>query len=137
MEKPQTAHEIAAALRLALRGLVRPVAVLTAEHRGVRHAMAATAFCEVSMDPPSMLVCINRSNATYTAVAEGTEIGLSLLSEEQEEVSRRCGGGAAGEDKFAVGEWLLGRASRHDSPTAARRWSCASPNASTTARMSW
>ncbi|AVA15432.1 MULTISPECIES: flavin reductase [Sphingopyxis] len=107
MEKPQTTQEIAAALRLALRGLVRPVAVLTAEHRGVRHAMAATAFCEVSMDPPSMLVCINRSNATYTAVAEGTEIGLSLLSEEQEEVSRRCGGGAAGEDKFAVGEWLL------------------------------
>ena len=107
MEQTSAAMDIATGLRTALRGLVRPVAVVTAERDGVRHAMAATAFCEVSMDPPSMLICINRANATYAAVEKGALIGLNLLAEDQEEVSRRCGGGAVQDAKFAVGEWLI------------------------------
>ena len=99
--------EIAGALRAALRSLLRPVAVVTAEEGGVRHAMAATAFCEVSMAPPSMLVCINRANATFTAVANGGDIGLNLLSEDQESVSRTCGGAAAQDAKFDEGRWLF------------------------------
>lgn len=107
MGEIRTNGEIAVGLRHALRRLVRPVAVVTAEYRGTRHAMAATAFCEVSMDPPSMLLCINRSNATYAAIAAGAEIGLNLLAESQEEVSRRCGGGAVADARFEVGDWLL------------------------------
>ncbi len=107
MSQQQTAEDIAAGLKSALRALVRPVAVVTAEHDGVRHAMAATAFCEVSMDPPSMLLCINRANATYAAVAAGAEIGLNLLADSHEEVSRRCGGSVAADARFAVGDWLL------------------------------
>lgn len=97
----------AAALRGALRSLVRPVAVVTAVHADRFHAMAATAFCEVSMDPPSMLVCINRSNATHAAVMAGADICLNLLAEDQAEVSRRCGGGVAAEERFDVGDWVF------------------------------
>ena len=95
-------------LRGALRSLVRPVAIVTAAHAGRNHAMAATAFCEVSMDPPSMLVCINRSNATHAAVSEGADICLNLLAEDQREISRRCGGGVVPEERFEVGDWVLG-----------------------------
>lgn len=94
-------------LKDALRSLVRPVAVVTAEFDGTRYAMAATAFCEVSMDPPSMLVCINRGNATYAAIASGADIGLNFLADNHEEVSRRCGGGVNQEARFEVGEWLI------------------------------
>lgn len=99
--------EIVGGLKGALRSLVRPVAVVTAEHEGVCYAMAATAFCEVCVEPPSMLVCINRNNATFAAVREGADIGLNLLADNQEEVSRRCGGGAAQDAKFEVGDWLI------------------------------
>ena len=103
-----TIHDaIAAGLRNALRSLVRPIAVVTAEYHGQRYAMAATAFCEVSMDPPSMLVCVNRSNSTFSAIQEGADIGLNLLADSHEELSRRCGGGAAQDAKFEVGDWLL------------------------------
>ena len=100
-------EQIATGLRSALRSLVRPVAVVTAESGGRRFAMAATAFCEVSLDPPSMLVCINRSNATYAAIAAGADFGLNLLAENQEQVSRHCGGGALNEARFEVGDWLM------------------------------
>ena len=99
--------EIADSLRGALRSLVRPVAVVTAERDGVRYAMAATAFCEVSMKPPSMLVCVNRANSTWQAISLGADIGINLLSESQAEVCRHCGGGALGAAKFEIGEWLL------------------------------
>lgn len=100
-------EEIAAGLRDALRSLVRPVAVVTAEYDGQRFAMAATAFCEVSMEPPSMLVCVNRNNATFSVIADGADICLNLLADSHEELSRRCGGGAAQNAKFEVGDWLL------------------------------
>ena len=69
MEEEKNKGDIVNGLKGALRALVRPIAVVTAEHEGARYAMAATAFCEVSMDPPSMLVCINRNNATFAAVS--------------------------------------------------------------------
>lgn len=98
--------DIAGCLRLALRSLVRPVAVITAAHAGERYAMAATAFCEVSMDPPSMLVCVNRTNTTYKAISEGADIGLNLLSERQAEISQAAGGAKTATGKFAVGNWI-------------------------------
>lgn len=98
---------LATKLKGALRSLVRPVAVVTAEHEGARYAMAATAFCEVSMDPPSMLVCINRNNATFAAISAGADIALNLLADNQEDVSRRCGGAADQDAKFAAGDWLI------------------------------
>ena len=69
--------------------------------------MAATAFCEVSMDPPSMLVCVNRANATHAVVAEGAELCLNLLAEDQDEISRRCGGGVGPEERFGLGDWVF------------------------------
>ncbi|MEW4467482.1 flavin reductase family protein [Parasphingorhabdus sp. JC815] len=107
MTKNIVQNEIATGLRDALRSLVRPVAVITAEHNGQNFAMAATAFCEVSMDPPSMLVCVNRSNATFSVIAEGADIGLNFLADSHEELSKRCGGGATQNAKFDVGDWLL------------------------------
>lgn len=98
---------LAAGLRAALRTLVRPVAVVTAAHGGQRYAMAATAFCEVSMDPPSMLVCINRANATHSAVTAGADLCLNLLAAGQADISQRCGGGVAGEERFTVGDWRI------------------------------
>ncbi len=102
----QTPSDISACLRLALRSLVRPVAVVTAEHDGERYAMAATAFCEVSMDPPSMLVCVNRTNSTYKAIAGGADIGLNLLSEDQVDISNNCASATTSAGKFAAGSWI-------------------------------
>lgn len=94
-----------AGLRAALRMLARPVAVVTATRNGESFAMAATAFCEVSMSPPTMLLCINRSNATHGAVIEGAAVCLNLLAEDQQEISHRCGGGVPSNERFLVGDW--------------------------------
>jgi hypothetical protein len=58
------AHEqLAAHTRLALRRLASAVAVVTCRDGQTRHAMTATAVNAMSMQPPSMIVCVNRSSA--------------------------------------------------------------------------
>lgn len=105
MTNDMSSSDPGAGLRAALRRLARPVAVVTAKQGGESFAMAATAFCEVSMDPPTMLVCINRSNATHGAVLAGADICLNLLAEDQGEISRRCGGGVPADERFLMGDW--------------------------------
>lgn len=111
------ASHIAEDLKQTLRNLVRPVVVVTARHKGQAFAMAATAVSEVSMEPPSMLVCINRNNAIYEAIEAGCDLVLNVLGHDHEAVSRACGGGRKGEEKFDIGEWDI---ATPDQPPALR-----------------
>ncbi len=92
-------------LKIALRRLIRSVVVVTASHQGRPHAMAATAVSEVSLDPPSMLVCVNRQTNMFTVLDSGAPLALNILSADHEEVSRACGGDLRGSDRFSVGDW--------------------------------
>ncbi|RIJ65089.1 MULTISPECIES: flavin reductase family protein [Brevundimonas] len=96
---------LAPALKSALRNLVRSVVVVTAQHEGRPYAMAATAVSEVSMHPPSMLVCINRNAAIFQAIDAGSDLVLNVLGSDHEAVSRACGGGVRGGERFAIGAW--------------------------------
>lgn len=104
--------DLAEDLRAALRTLVRTVTVVTARHGGRCFAMAATAVSEVSLDPPSMLVCVNRSSNLYAAIEAGCELALNILGSEHEAISRACGGGMRNDDRFTIGAWDHSRLDR-------------------------
>lgn len=91
--------------RQALRRLAKAVVVITARHEDRRYAMAATAVNELSMDPPSMLVCINRAASLHTPLSAGADFCINILHCDQEAVSRACSGAIKGEARFAVGAW--------------------------------
>ncbi|GGE95149.1 flavin reductase family protein [Sphingomonas prati] len=99
---------LAAAVRLALRRMAKSVTVITALHNGRRYAMAATAVDALSMDPPSMIVSVNRSASLHAPLAAGADFCINVLGAMHEDVSRACGGGASGEDRFATGNWITG-----------------------------
>jgi len=67
--------------------------------------MTATAVSAVSMDPPSMLVCVNRSATFHGALARADQFAINILSRTHVDVSRSCGGGAGQESRFTIGEW--------------------------------
>jgi len=102
--RPQYQPPIADA-KLALRRLASSVSVVTCRHDGRNYAMTATAVSAVSMDPPSMLVCVNRSGAFHDALDQATEFAINVLSHAHVDISRICSGGASGERRFEVGYW--------------------------------
>jgi flavin reductase (DIM6/NTAB) family NADH-FMN oxidoreductase RutF len=95
----------AAGLRMALRRLAKAVVVITCVHDGRRYAMAATAVSEISMDPPTMLICINRTASIHEPLAAGADFCLNILHSGQADISANCSGKAKGDARFALGEW--------------------------------
>ena len=51
--------------RKAMRRLTSAVTVITTAHEDRRYGMTATAVTSVSADPPSLLICVNRSASLH------------------------------------------------------------------------
>ena len=91
--------------KLALRRLASSVSVVTCRHDGHNFAMTATAVSALSMEPPSLLVCVNRSAALHGALSGTTEFAINILGRDHVAISKLCSGGASGEDRFSIGYW--------------------------------
>lgn len=74
-------------LRAVLGRFSTGVTVVTAD-AGVPCGMTANAFTSVSLDPPSILVCVNRNAAIYHAVRKAGCFAVSVLSAGQEDLAR-------------------------------------------------
>jgi flavin reductase (DIM6/NTAB) family NADH-FMN oxidoreductase RutF len=105
MPAPQT---VAEQLRNGLRRLGKAVVVITCWHEERRWAMTATAVSELSMDPPSLLVCVNKNASLYAPLAAGANFCVNILQADQLAVSRACSGGEKGEARFREGRWGAG-----------------------------
>jgi flavin reductase (DIM6/NTAB) family NADH-FMN oxidoreductase RutF len=92
-------------LKLAMRSLAQPVVVITTAADGTRHAMSATSVTSVSLDPPSMLFCMNRSASSHPTLLAGAGFCINMLGLHHELLARLCSGAAKGEARFAEGQW--------------------------------
>jgi flavin reductase (DIM6/NTAB) family NADH-FMN oxidoreductase RutF len=69
-----------AAFRRAVGHFASGVTVVTCRVGGVDHAMTASAFTSVSLDPVLVLVCVDKEARFRDAVLEATDWGVSVLS---------------------------------------------------------
>jgi flavin reductase (DIM6/NTAB) family NADH-FMN oxidoreductase RutF len=97
--------QLAAQTKLALRRLASAVAVVTCRDGETRHAMTATAVNAMSMQPPSMIVCVNRANAFHAAVSRASGFAINILHRSQVRISMGCGGQMRGEERFGLAGW--------------------------------
>jgi len=80
------------AYKATMRRLAAGVIVITTELDGRPHAMTATAFTPLSLEPPMVLVCIHRQNDTHRALCAAERFGINLLSESQSDLASRFAG---------------------------------------------
>ncbi|MCP5398664.1 MAG: flavin reductase family protein [Sphingomonas sp.] len=98
---------VADQLKQALRGFAQTVVIVsTVDSAGERYAMAATAVVPVSMDPPSMLVCINRNASAYGVFASGADFCLNILGANALDIAQGCAM-SSGPDRFKTGDWRM------------------------------
>jgi flavin reductase (DIM6/NTAB) family NADH-FMN oxidoreductase RutF len=62
------------------------VTVVTVEADGTKHGMTASSFASVSLDPPRVLVCLDKSSRTRALLSDS--FAVNILSADQEEISR-------------------------------------------------
>jgi flavin reductase (DIM6/NTAB) family NADH-FMN oxidoreductase RutF len=88
-----------ASFRLALSQFATGVTVvLTRDAAGAPAGLTVNAFTSVSLDPPLVLICVDVRSDAHDPIAAAGIFGVSVLSETQEDVSRRFAW--RGADKF-------------------------------------
>ena len=88
-----------AAFKLAMSHFASGVTVVTTEHEGKAFGMTVASFASLSLHPPLVLICIEKSVKTHDAIAAAGKFGVSILRSDQQEISSRFASRA--EDKFS------------------------------------
>jgi 3-hydroxy-9,10-secoandrosta-1,3,5(10)-triene-9,17-dione monooxygenase reductase component len=80
----------AATFRHACGHFATGVAIVTmAGPDGTPHGLTANSFTSVSLDPPLVLVCVEKTITTYPAIQRASGWLVNILTEDQEELCRR------------------------------------------------
>ena len=65
------------------------VTIVTARAGDRIHGMTVSAFTEVSLEPPLVLVCIDKTSNTQPIIAEGGAFAVNILARDQESLAKR------------------------------------------------
>jgi flavin reductase len=76
------------AFKLAMRRVASTVNVITICVGGEPMGITATAMSSISLDPPSLLVCINRSASMHGSMEDVAHFSVNVLHRDQEEVAQ-------------------------------------------------
>jgi flavin reductase (DIM6/NTAB) family NADH-FMN oxidoreductase RutF len=93
------------ALKQLLGRRAATVAIVTARSGERVHGMTVTAFTEVSLEPPLVLVCADKSSNTHPVIAAGGVFALNLLAAGQAELSNRFASKQDEERRFEGLAW--------------------------------
>lgn len=105
---PSIPDDLPAKFRSAMRRLAASVTVVVAKGDSGPVGMAATSVTSLTVDPPAVLVCVNRATALHALLEPTAPLSVNLLSRDQQAVSAAFGGGVPREQRFAVGTWREG-----------------------------
>lgn len=80
----------ASAFRSLLGRFASGVTVVTARgSTGRQEGMTVSAFCSVSLEPPLVLMCIDKTATMFEALTTGRHFTVNVLASHQEEIARR------------------------------------------------
>lgn len=80
--------------------------VTTTDAAGKFYGITVSAFCSVSLAPPLVLVCIERTTGSHHALAASERFVVNILRENQQNLSNHFA--SPSDDKFASIEYHLG-----------------------------
>jgi len=80
--------------------------VTTKDAEGRLHGITVSAFCSVSLDPPLILVCIEKTTGSHNAIEQFGLFVVNVLNASQSELSERFASTLP--DKFDDVDFVLG-----------------------------
>ena len=83
---PVTSDEFRSALSRFPSGIT---VVTTRDSEGRFHGITVSAFCSLSLEPPRVLVCIEKTTGSHEALLESQAFIVNMLNSDQREMSER------------------------------------------------
>ena len=80
--------------------------ITTCDRAGTPNGLTANAFMSLSLDPPLVIISVDKKATCYSCFEPNNGFAVNFLSEDQEGISRRFA--TKGVDKFAELKWRPG-----------------------------
>ena len=94
--------------RKAMRSYVYSVSILSNVSENKEYnAITVSSVTSVSIDPPSILVCINKTAGIHDSIKLGTKYCINLLTKAHEELSNICSNYEEEKNRFISDQWDL------------------------------
>jgi flavin reductase (DIM6/NTAB) family NADH-FMN oxidoreductase RutF len=94
------------AFRVSMRPVASSISLVTAsDEQGGWHGMAVTSAGSLSMDPPSMMVSVNRTASIYPVIQRTGHFTLNLMSESHVGLLERFSRSDLRDQRFVPAEW--------------------------------
>jgi flavin reductase len=91
--------------REAMSRLATAVSIVTTDGPAGMAGFTASAVCSVTDNPPTLLVCLNRSASVYPMFAENGVLCVNVLSPSHQSLSSLFGGKTPMSSRFAAASW--------------------------------
>ena len=76
---------------IAMRSLAASVSVISARDAfGETYAMTASSVTSLSIDPPAILVCVNKDASIHDTLVKDVSLCINILQKNQQEISNLC-----------------------------------------------
>jgi len=109
-----------------MRHLAGGVTLITTLHQGLRGGLTATAVCSVSVDPPQLLICVNKDASAHDSIGASGIFCVNVLNERQRDLALRFSGqhGIDGDERFVDRNWTSLRTGAPALPEALVSFDC-------------
>ncbi|MRT11258.1 pyrimidine utilization flavin reductase protein F [Enterobacteriaceae bacterium RIT711] len=96
------------AFRDAMSCLGAAVNIVTTNGPAGRAGFTASAVCSVTDEPPTLLVCLNRSASVWPIFSRNQALCVNTLAAGHEDLSNLFGGKTAMSERFSAARWQHG-----------------------------
>jgi flavin reductase len=98
--------DITASFKMAMRRMTSPVCLITTRADERSYGMTATAVQSVSVDPPSLLICVNRSASISRPLSQRGRFAVNVLRTTHADLVSIFSGKATNNRRFGHGDWI-------------------------------
>ena len=94
--------------RLAMRRYIYSVSIMSNKDNADNpNAITVSSVTSISMDPPSLLICINKSSRIHNTIELGSKFCINLLNNNQQNLSNICSDEEMYDQRFKDKNWNL------------------------------
>lgn len=93
----------------AMRKLVYPVSIISTQVGGNKFAITVSSVTSVSIEPPSLLVCINRESSFAGAIVDNGLLNINFLNPKQKSIASICSSKEKAKERFSNEQWSTDR----------------------------
>ena len=91
----------------SMRGVSSTVNVISSQYEDTDHAMTASSVVSLSLDPPSMLVCVNKEASIHKKKEKERFFCINILAKDQIDLANLCSSADNEDSRFNSEEWSL------------------------------